>query len=475
MNQAQPDNDQSNILVVDDTPANLRLLVNMLTDKGYKVRAVPNGKLALSAVSLSLPDLILLDIMMPEMNGYEVCENLKANDLTRDIPVIFISAINEVLDKVKAFGVGGIDYISKPFQLEEVLARVETHLALRELQKSLQSKNNELVNTLEQLQAAQSQLIESEKMAALGQLIAGISHELNTPLGAINSSVSNIANFWNNHLEELPLFFQKLSPERQADFLILLQKSRQQNITFSTREQRKIRKALTSKLESYSIDKSATIANLLLGIGVYQDLETFLPLLKDPESEKILKTAYQLATVQTSTKNIATASERATKIVFALKTYAHYDHTIEKRETKIIEGIETVLTLYQNQLRHGVEVIKNYDYSLPAIFCYPDELNQVWTNLIHNALQAMDNKGNLTIEVTRQDANIRVSITDSGKGISPEIQPKIFQPFFTTKPPGEGSGLGLDIVKKIIDKHQGQIEVESVPGKTTFTVYLSID
>jgi signal transduction histidine kinase len=122
-----------------------------------------------------------------------------------------------------------------------------------------------------------------------------------------------------------------------------------------------------------------------------------------------------------------------------------------------------------------VEVVRNYQAQLPAVLCYPDELNQVWTNLIHNALQAMDNQGTLTIEAVQKDTSVLVKITDSGKGIPPEILPKIFEPFFTTKPAGEGSGLGLDIVKKIIEKHQGKIDVESVPGKTAFTVSLPIN
>lgn len=139
----------------------------------------------------------------------------------------------------------------------------------------------------------------------------------------------------------------------------------------------------------------------------------------------------------------------------------------------LIDGIETVLTLYDNQIKQGVEVIRNYR-DLPPILCYPDELNQVWTNLIHNALHAMANRGTLTVEVTQEGQQAKISITDSGSGIPPEIQSKIFDPFFTTKPPGEGSGLGLDIVKKIIIKHSGQIAVESQPGRTTFSVLLPI-
>ena len=135
------DSYKGDILAIDDTPANLRLLVGILTQQGYKVLAVPSGKLALLGIRQSLPDLILLDIMMPQMDGYEVCTHLKSDEVTRDIPVIFISAKDDVLDKVKAFAVGGVDYITKPFQVEEVLARVETHLALQRLQKIVQTQN----------------------------------------------------------------------------------------------------------------------------------------------------------------------------------------------------------------------------------------------------------------------------------------------------------------------------------------------
>ena len=136
----------ASILVVDDTSANLRVLAGMLKDRGYKVRPVPSGKLALLAARRDPPDLILLDINMPEMNGYEVCEQLKADDKLQGIPVIFISALTEQLDKVKAFDIGGVDYITKPFQMEELHARVETHLKLRRLQIALEEINARLAN-----------------------------------------------------------------------------------------------------------------------------------------------------------------------------------------------------------------------------------------------------------------------------------------------------------------------------------------
>ncbi len=136
------------ILIVDDTPANLRLLSGMLGEQGCKVRLAPNGKLALMNAQAAPPDLILLDIKMPGMNGYEVCEELKADPRTRDIPIIFISALDLTEDKVKAFTFGGVDYVTKPFQVEEVLARVETHLKLSELQKQLTERVRELEEAL---------------------------------------------------------------------------------------------------------------------------------------------------------------------------------------------------------------------------------------------------------------------------------------------------------------------------------------
>jgi sigma-B regulation protein RsbU (phosphoserine phosphatase) len=143
-----PSGSMPSILIVDDTPANLRLLSQMLAEQGYHVRPVPDGPLALAAVRAEAPDLILLDIRMPGMDGYQVCERLKADPRTRDIPIIFISALDATQDKVRAFHAGGVDYITKPFQAAEVLARVETHLALRELQQQLQAANERMAREL---------------------------------------------------------------------------------------------------------------------------------------------------------------------------------------------------------------------------------------------------------------------------------------------------------------------------------------
>ncbi len=345
----------------------------------------------------------------------------------------------------------------------------------QEVEVKLRQKNQELANALQDLKMTQVELIQSAKMAALGQLVAGVAHEVNTPLGAIRSSVENIDDFFNHNLEKLPEFFQGLSPERYSDLLILLQKSIQQSTTVSAKEKRQFKRGLIRQLEEQEIENADTIADTLVDLGVYEDISPFLPLLQDRDRSNILHKVYQIASLQKSTQTIKIATQRAAKVVFALKNYARYDATGEKSRAKLTDGIETVLTIYQNQMKQGVEVIRNYQDNLPAILCYPDELNQVWTNLIHNGLQAMELRGVLTIDARQEDGSLQVRISDSGKGIPPEVMPRIFQPFFTTKPPGEGSGLGLDIVKKIIDKHQGKIEVESIPGKTTFTVSIPMN
>ena len=200
-------------------------------------------------------------------------------------------------------------------------------------------------------------------------------------------------------------------------------------------------------------------------------MEPYLPLLQHPSAKLILQMAYRLSGMQRSSQNIAIAADRAAKVVFALKSYARYDRSEERVRANIVDGIDTVLMLYHNQMKHGVEITRNYE-AIPQILCYPDELNQVWTNLIHNSLQAMQYRGNLEVAAFLENGMVVIAISDSGCGIPEAIRDRIFEPFFTTKPAGEGSGLGLDIVKKILQKHKGDIRVESRPGRTSFYIRL---
>jgi two-component system, NtrC family, sensor kinase len=479
MSQAEsqePSQPSINILVVDDTPDSLRLLVSILAERGYKVRAALNGKRALMAAQKLPPDLILLDINMPDLDGYEVCRQLKQDERTHDIPVIFLSAWSDVFDKVKAFAAGGVDYITKPFQIEETVARIKTHLTICTLQKTLQQKNEDLIQTLTQLKATQNHLIQTERMAALGQLAANVAHEINTPLGAIHSSAEVINYFLTENLEPLTHLLQSVAPEHRDLFFLLLQRSIKSTSNlagFSSREKRQFKRSLQQQLEGLAIPEANIVADTLVDVGIYDQIDPFVNLLTHPESRQILNTVYQLSSLQKSTHIILSATDRAAKTVLALKRYVHQDLSSTKTETDVIEGIETALTLHLNQIKRGVTLIRNYA-DFPVILAFPDQLNQIWTNLFSNALYAMNYQGILTIAVTRVEPDIRIDITDTGSGISPKLQPQIFEPFFTTKPTGEGSGLGLSIVKKIVEQHTGRIEVNSQPGQTTFSVFLPL-
>ncbi|NJN29800.1 MAG: hypothetical protein HC824_04625 [Synechococcales cyanobacterium RM1_1_8] len=310
-------------------------------------------------------------------------------------------------------------------------------------------------------------------MVALGQLVAGIAHEINTPLGAICSSAEYISDYLHRDLPGLSKFFQDLSgSQRQLLEKVLTQQS-DRCCLLSSRERRSRRRSLQQALETAAIPGARSLSEQLMAIQAQWNLEELLPLLREANGLAFLQGLGRLLELKHSSQDINIAAERASKVVFALKTYARYDHMGEPLQVNLEASLETILTLYQNKLKQGIEVHRSYE-AIPEILGYPDELNQVWMNLIHNAIQAMGDAGNLGIVLRQGPGCARVSIADSGCGIPEAVQARMFEPFFTTKPPGEGSGLGLDIVKKIVEKHGGHIQVSSRPSYTIFTVVLPL-
>ena len=363
-----------------------------------------------------------------------------------------------------------------------------------ELRQRAEEAQQDATQALEELKTAQTQLIQSEKMATLGQVVANVAHEINTPIGAVKASGRNISDALEDTLEGMPDLFQHLDASTLSLFKKFLQQYRAANPILSTREERALVRAMNQTLEEAGVNNARKKASTLAQMGAKTVETDYLPLMLHAESDRILATAHGIASILNNTANINAAVEKVSKIVFALKSFSHVDQSEEKMDADIFDGMETVLTIYQGQIKQGIELVRQYEH-IPPLMCLPDQLNQVWTNLVHNAIQAMMQQdaerktalqeayndegvfqsyfGTLTVSIRQQDGCAVVSIRDNGPGIPEHIRTKIFEPFFTTKPVGVGSGLGLDIVRKIIDKHQGRIELQTEVGVgTTFTVYL---
>jgi len=345
---------EGTILVVDDTPQNLRLLIDMLTQQGYKVRPARDGQSALSSAQSALPDLVLLDIMMPEMSGYEVCEALKADERTRDIPIIFISALDEMMDKVRAFSVGGVDYITKPFQTEEVLARVKTHLTISSLQKALRKQNEEL--------------------DAFAHTVA---HDLKIPLGSVQGYIQLS--------KEVALEGDGTCQEKILALLEYAQKN---------------------------AARTVRIVNELLALSSIRKGE-----------------------VETKPVNMAEVTAKA-----------------QQSLSLMIEDYQAEISLPD---------------SWPTAMGHAPWLTEVWANYISNGLKYGGQPPHLEIGAAPQpDGMIRFWIKDNGAGISPEDQTTLFTEFTRlNEVRAQGHGLGLSIVRRIIDKLGGDVGVESEIGQ----------
>jgi two-component system sensor histidine kinase/response regulator len=373
---------KGDILVVDDSPANLRLLSSMLTEQGYKVRSVISGPMALTAARAAPPNLILLDINMPEMSGFQVCQELKAGERTLDIPIIFISALDEIKDKLQAFTVGGVDYVTKPFQFQEVLARVETHLALRDLQRQLQEANVELERRLAELQAR------NEELDAFAHTVA---HDLKNPLSSLLG--------FGGLLEARGSQLQEEQRARAAEAIV--------------RSARKM---------------DSIIEELLLLAGVRK-----------------------METVEMEPLDMAAIVAEA-----------------QSRLSDLIDEDQAELILPE---------------SWPAAMGHPAWVEEVWTNYLSNAIKyggqppivhlgfgmfdwGLPEPHPPQSKLQNHKSQVQFWVRDNGPGLTPEEQARLFAPFERLHQVRvKGHGLGLSIVRRIVEKLGGQVGVESEPGR----------
>jgi two-component system, NtrC family, sensor kinase len=412
------------ILIVDDTPTNLQVLFDLLSAQGYRVAIAKNGETALQRIESYQPNLILLDVMMPGIDGFETCQRLKANPVTAAIPVIFMTALSDSVDKVKGLSLGAVDYITKPIQHEEVLARIQVHLQLRNATRIMEQRTEELNQALESLKQAQAQLVQGEKMSALGQLIAGIAHEINNPVNFIHGNLTHVKEYTQNLLDFVQLY-QKHYPNPVAE--------------------------IQEKAEELDMEFLQT------------------DLLKILDSMKM-------------------GSDRIRDLILSLRNFSRLDESALKSVSinEGIDSTLVILQ-HRLKARPNfpeIQVVKNYG-ELPIVECYPSQLNQVCMNILSNAIDSLESRyPNHILEESQTDKSqiptitistnvssnnlITIKIADNGVGIPEAILSKLFDPFFTTKSVGKGTGLGLSISHQIItEKHNGKIECFSTLGQGT--------
>lgn len=400
----------SSILVVDDNPTNLKVLFDVLQDCNYKVTIAKNGENALRKAQLTQPDLILLDVLMPGIDGFETCRRLKANEQTRNIPVIFMTALSETVNKVKGLKLGAIDYITKPFDHDEVLARIQVHLDLK---------------------AAQLKLIQEFGQSTLGQLVAGIAHEINNPVNFVYGNL-DYATEYHQEIMHLLELYERHYPDPHPE---IKEWESQIDLPF-------LKKDYFQLLDSMKIG-AERIKGLVISLRIFSRLD---------QSE------YKLANLHEGIESIF--------------------NLVEHR-------------LQEKPYRPAIEVVKDYA-DLPLIRCYPAQLNQVLMNLLINGIDAINAKFSAGPQEEDKESTIpqlrittcleeqenrryaQIQIADNGGGISEAVQQRMFEQFFTTKKMGKGTGLGLAIARQIIEeKHHGTIAYQSELGKgTEFTLLI---
>ncbi len=509
---------KKSILIVDDVPANISILGDTLAPD-YEIRVATSGPVALEiAASEPIPDLVLLDIMMPEMDGYEVCQRLKSDIRTQDIPVIFISAKSEDEDETAGFELGVVDYIAKPFSPAIVQARVRIHLELKEhrdrLEGLVDNRTEELSKSNTRLQASEERLkllFESAPDAYFlidftGSIV-DVNKEVQELTGydrkdLVGKTLSSLTLLAEDQLDSAIAFFRRyLGGESAVSHELAIQRKNNEQVFVETRvfqvkinEQEILLAAcrdITERREyETQLRQSQKMGALgILAGGIAHDFNNILfPIIG--YSEMMLEEVPDGGTLQKYLKQVIVAAYRAKDIVGQILVFSRQSEQ-EFKSVKIQHIIKEVLGLIRVSLPSTIKIRENLDKECGAVSCDSAQIHQVVMNLCTNAYHAMnENGGFLEVslagvefdsEETFNDPDmapgpyVKIGIKDTGCGIEKKNLVHIFDPFFTTKQPGKGTGMGLSVAHGIISSHEGTITVESEPGMgSTFYVYLPL-
>jgi len=519
------------ILIVDDTPDNLRLLSRLLVNQGYEVRQALNGRLALKSAKHHIPDLILLDIRMPGMDGFMVCENLKEDDQTKEVPVIFISALDDIQDKIKAFQAGGVDYITKPFHYEEVSARVKTHISLLRIRKQLEKhlaqrsnqllvKNGQLQNQIKEKQEVSQALSLSEKkyqeiFNSTSEAILLYDEKTWSILEA-NQAIIEMSGYSKEELQKMKvsdLIFHS-PPYNREEFLYLLSQtinSKLQAFEWRTKKKdgtplwieltikpstidgkdvivlvarnishRKQAEKNLTRLENQLRQTQKMEAIGTLAGGIAHDFNNILfPIIG--HTEMLLDDIPTGSPFRDDLDNIYTGALRARDLVKQILTFSRQENS-EQQLIKIEPVINEALKLIRSSIPTSIEIKQEINTDCGVIKADPTQIHQIIMNLTANAYHAMEKDGG-KIRVSLEKIIVSeheivspdmapgayncLTIADSGIGMDKGTIEKIFDPFFTTKEKGKGTGMGLSVVHGIVSGIGGAILVYSEPGKGT--------
>ncbi len=502
---------KADILVIDDTPENLNLLSAMLTEQGYKVRSVTKGSTGLRGANAVPPDLILLDVNMPEMNGYEVCQNLKASDRTRDIPVIFISALGDVLDKIKAFAVGGVDYITKPFQLEEVLARIENHLTIRQLQQQLQAQNQQLQQEIRDRTKAEEKFAIVFRSSPNPIAIATVSEArfLDVNASFLKISGYSLEEVIGHTAAELDLGKNTVAFAQKIQLLPETGSLYNQEFEFST----KSGELKTILISIELIDLAGVPCALLIANDITER--------KRLENEFISLVSHELRTPLTSTMGaldllgagqLGTLTPQGQKVLSIATTNTE----------RLMRLVNDILDL--ERMKSGKIFMRNAKCNLAdllitateamqamadklqvqlivnpltiELWADDDRLIQTLTNLLSNAIKFSEPGDRVWISAILSESKtvdgeeshnsltsspnyVLITIQDEGRGIPEDKLQVIFERFQQVDASDSrnkgGTGLGLAICRNIVQQHNGKIWVQSTLGQgSTFYVLLPL-